>query len=488
MSWINDTRKRLAEGIAGRKFTNPGGAIGTAIRAGNPLGPWSGLMGWFEPNQVNPYLYEALRRALPPLDGSIDRYVTLDGIVGCEGDNDRLVAEIEDFIRTVPVNDAQFGLQAFYTGQGNELYEQGYTVGEYVLGRDGRTIEGMRVADSKGVRFYRTETGLQVWYQPPGTQPPGRGDGTDDVERIIRGNTVAGGFSAARLTGSGYKQLDPRTLIYGVYQPEADNPYGTSLLRSIEFVSQILLSIQNATDRVWQRFGEPPFNITYTTKNRKVTASQLEERKRVLASNLAAAMEGKRKGNSVDFVNAIGADDTIDIEILGATEQVLQIEMPARHMLEQILSKLGLPSWMLGFSWNTSDRSGDAQVEMILQGAKTRWVQREPALRRFVETFLRLRGKTWKPGDWKLVQCLPNLRDELKAAQAGFLRAQTVHMLGGEGDYLESPAEPGSDPNGGRPPKLLTGPLTAKQIMAAIEASNDPADLAARLARLRNAA
>jgi len=485
MSWFTDTRKRLGEGIAGRKFSNPGGAIGTAIRAARPLGPWSGLIGAFEPNQVNPYLYEALRRALPPLDGSIDRYVTLDGIVGVEGDNERLVTLIEDFIANVPVNDAQSSLQAFYTGQGNELYEQGYTVGEFVVGRDGRTIEGMRVADSKGVRFCRDESGLQVWYQPPGTAATGRGDGTDDAERIIRGTATGSAITTSSLTGWGYRKLDPRSLIYGVFQPEADNPYGTSLLRSIEFVSQILLSIQNATDRVWQRFGEPPFNITYTTKNKKVTAAQLEERKRILAANLATAMEGKRKGNSVDFVNAIGPDDTIEIEVLGATEQVLQIEMPARHLLEQILSKLGLPSWMLGFSWNTSDRSGDAQVEMILQGAKTRWEQRAPALRRLIETYLRLQGRTWKPGDWKLVQRLPNLRDELKAAQAGFLRAQTVLMLDGGGEYPDSPAEPGSDPRSGRPSKMLNGPLTAKQLYAAIEASNDPAELAANLARLR---
>src|SRR5688572_14668395 len=77
----------------------------TTISEANQLGPWSGLSQWFVARQVNPYLYEALREAIAPIDGGINRLVTMDGIVRVRGDDEKLVAEIEDFIANVPVND-----------------------------------------------------------------------------------------------------------------------------------------------------------------------------------------------------------------------------------------------------------------------------------------------------------------------------------------------------------------------------------------------
>lgn len=490
MSWATKIRARFGEMFSGRKFANPGGAVATASREAQGQGPFTGMFtDWNNnPQYVNPYLLEALRRALPPLDGGIDRLVTLDGIIGVEGDDGKAVALLEDFIRSVPVNDAQIGLQSFYAGQGNELYEQGHTVGEFVLAKDGRDIEGMRVADSKGIRYQRGEKGLEVWYMPPGVPPKGRGDGTDDAERILRGSVPFAGVDRNILIANGYQQLDGRTLVYAVHRPEADNPYGTSIMRSIEFVSRILLTVQNATDRTWERFGDPTFNVKYKT-NARIDQSELERRKGVLAAALAKALSGKRQGNSVDFVNAVGKEDDIVVEIIGANGTVLEMEQPARHLLEQILAKLGLPSWMFGFSWNTSDRSGDAQVEMILQDAKTRFEQREPALANVCATYLRRRGVTWKRGGWKLVQRLPRLADELKAAQAAFLRGQTALMLSGAGvDPGASPAEPGTDPRGGGQPKLAailrSGKIPFAKLHAAIEAAPDGAALARELDRL----
>ena len=151
-------------------------------------------------------------------------------------------------------------------------------------------------------------------------------------------------------------------------------------------------------------------------------------------------MAAKRKGNAADFVQAIGADDEITITVIGAQDQILEIEMPARHLLEQVVSKFGLPAWMLGFQWSTSERLAEQQSEVVLQESRTRWQRRAPYLTRLVATMLRLRGRSWKAGDWKLVQHLPNLHDELKRAQAGFLLAQTDLMLRGELNATPQPA------------------------------------------------
>jgi hypothetical protein len=490
MSWLSRIRDRLGfsgrnlSGGGGTKFTSGGGTIRAAEREVQAMGPWSGALGQFQARTVNPHLYEALREALPPLDGGIEALVALDGIVRVGGSNKRLVADVRAFIESVAVNDAQFGLQAVYSGMGNEQYEQGFAVSEWTPSKDGRDIAGIRIADSKGVHFLRDTAGMRVFYRPPGAPAGGRRDGTDQVERILRGTAAASRVDSQWLLGHGFAELDTRRLIYSVHAPEADNPYGTSKLRSVEFVSQIILAIQNATDQTWRRFGDPVFDVLYKTKNRSASdPTKLEERKRTIAANLAAALEAKRKGNSADFVNAIGADDDLTVRVLGASEQVLQIEMPARHLLEQVLAKFRIASWVLGYTWNASDRSADGQAEMMLMDGKNRWEARRPYLQRLVETWLRLRGKTWSAGDWFLEQEVPSLRDMLKTAQADFLRAQTVLMLSGAGTP-GSAAEPGSDPRGGGgklAEVLRSGKIPLEALHEAVTKSADAASLAVAL-------
>lgn len=420
----------IRQWLAPRKAANTGGDIATIQREGSPQGPWTPMFSGFEPRKVDPHVYESLRESIGVLDAAIHATVVLDGIVRVQGGNDAIVAEIEDFIGNVPVNDAEVGLQAAFECQGNERYEQGFGIVEWITDKRGRDIVGLRVADSKGICFRRGDAGLETWYRPISV----RQDGTtqlDNIERLLRNRTSV--LDPQTLGGYGYKQLDPARLLYTVNQPEADGPYGTSLLRSLEFNGKTLLTLQNAIDRTWNRFGDPPLLVVYKTANRKVvdTAGELDRRRDTIADNLRKTMEGKAAGNSVDMVQAIGKDDDFTVAVIGAGGQVLELEMPARHLLEQIVAKTQLPPWMLGLQFSTSERMAEQQAGIALQASKTRWVRREPSLRNLVATMLRLRGRTWKKGDWTLVQELPNIQDKLKEAQAGFLIAQTEMMRAG---------------------------------------------------------
>ena len=487
--------------IFSRKSAEPS-AQGVVVHAGRPLGVWQDAIGGYVPREVNPHLYEALREAIPVLDGAINRLVTVDGIIRVRGDNDALVQEIErELMDSIPVNDAEHSLQAFFSSQGGEMYEQGLSVGEMVMDKRGRELIALRVADSKGIAFSRANTGeLLWWYRPPARRRDGRADGTDTVEAVLRG-THPGGEMAGWLTENDYVQLDPSRMVYTALMPEADSPYGTSLLRSMEFVSQILLKIQNATGAAWDRFGDPPFQLIYKVKNRAIAGDQtaLDRRQKALSDSLAKVLNAKRSGNSADFVQAIGAEDEIEIKVIGAQDQILEIEMPAQHMLEQIVAKTGLPSWMLGFHWSTAERLAKYQSEMVLQESRTRFERRLPGLRRVVETFLRGRGRTWKYGDWELYQDLPNLQDELQRAQARFLEAQTALMLSGsisgrqgQGDLRPTPgsgspngddADAESDPGDGNGKQLTIHPddrmdfhfpAPATKTTDAIAASGEP--------------
>ncbi|HZP85856.1 MAG TPA: minor capsid protein, partial [Burkholderiales bacterium] len=170
-----------------------------------------------------------------------------------------------------------------------------------------------------------------------------------------------------------------------------------------------------------------------------------------LATNLATVLDAKRKGNSADFVQAIGADDDIQINVIGAKGEVLQIESPAMHFVEQILAKMPLPGWMVGLTEAQAGRMADQQSEIVLMESKTRFENRLPALNAVVTTWLRSEGIAWKPGDWAIVQDLPNLRDIMKQAQARFLNAQADMMQHTLTDNPQTPtgvtAAMGGDPN-----------------------------------------
>lgn len=413
--------------LRGSKFRNSGGTILAATREAQALGPWSATIAGqgFIPRQVNPWLYEALREAIGLLDGSINALVTLDGIIRVEGDNDALVAEIEDWIESVPINDAEAGLQAFYASQGNEMYEQGCTIGEWVASKDGRDISGLRVADSKGLFFVRGAQGLETWYRPPTAAPASAATGYETVETLLRRSARV---DSAQLLGYGYRKLRAGNLLYAANAPEADNPYGTSKLRSLEFVSQVLLKIDNATGRSWERYGDPPLHLSYKTKNGKLSAEDLEARKVKLQGELAAALQAKAAGNSVDLVTAIGMLDEIAISVIGANGIALNPAEAIGGLRDQVHAKFGVPAWLLGLSDAGGAGQAERQSELVIQAAKTRFAGRKPGLTQTVATMLRLRGRTWKRGDWQLVQELPNLQDMMKRAQAQFLMAQAEQV------------------------------------------------------------
>lgn len=420
--------------FAGTKGASPVSSS-ALVRAQMAMGPWQQALGMFIPREVNPWFLEALRESLGILDGAVNRMVTIDGIIDVEGGNDALVQLIQrELIGAIPVGDKNAGLQAFYTGMGQEQYEQGFSLGEMVFDRRGREIVALRVADSKGVLFHRNlNTGvMESWYLPPMPNALGRRDGTDSVQNVLRNSPRQ--LNVNLIQGRGYEFLKPETLVYSVFNPENDLPYGVSLFRGIEFVSQIMLRMHNATSQAWDRFGDPSFHVSYKTKNRSLKDAPLESRRAKIASDFAGTLNAKRMGNSADFVTAVGADDDIVINIIGGNNQVLSIEMPAQQMFEQILAKTGLASWVLGVQLGRAPAGlADNQAEMMLQDSKTRFESRVPALQGLVTNWLRGRGKTWKPGDWQLVQRLPNLRDELKRAQAKFLEAQTQLMLSNAG-------------------------------------------------------
>lgn len=378
-------------GVTSKAANEPRRTGGFQLRPNDGQGIYTPYFRNFVPRKVEATFYEFLREAIPIMDAAIGRLVSLDGHVVVKGYNDTLVDEIQEWIDHVPVNDIQSGLQAYHQSLTNEAFEQGFGLGEFIPDKKRRDIVGLRVADSKFIKFKRrTGGGIDIFQKADG-----------DLE---------------------YNQLNPASLMYFSINAENQNPYGTPLFRSCEFVAQILATMHNSLLNVWERFGDPSFSLIYKTSKRD--GSDHAARRNQIETEFNTAIRAKRAGKSADFIRAIDKDSDIDIKIIGADGQVLNLEMPARHVEEQIVAKSGLPPWMLALHWSTTERLSNAESEILLADVATRQAAKMPQFERLVKTMLLLRGRTWKKRDWWLEWGQVNLHDMVQQAQARFLNAQ----------------------------------------------------------------
>ena len=400
------------------------------IRANNPQGPWTPYFQDAVMRKVSGDFYEVLREGIPIIDSAIRRLISLNGTIRIIGDNAALVKELEDFCLSVPVNDTQKGIHAFLENTSNETFEQGFGLAEFIATPDMRDIAGLRVADSKQIVFRRNKDGIaEPWYRYQNMTPQRvLANPQALVERIL----TTGYNQTLSIAGVNEVKLNPANKLYFSINNENSDPYGVSIMRSMEFVAKILMTMQNSLMNVWERFGDPSYQVLYKSKR----ASDLLTRQKKINDDFNTAMTSKRAGKSADFVSAIGSEDDLVIKVIGHDNQVLQIAEPSRHVLEQIVSKTNLPAWMLGIYWSTTERMATLEVESALQDAKVRQLAMTPEFLRLFSTVLTLRGKTWKtittdpnkPGDWGFYFETPNLRDVMAMANARFLNAQADMM------------------------------------------------------------
>jgi SPP1 gp7 family putative phage head morphogenesis protein len=370
-------------------------------RAASPSSPWqlrpndgqgaySKYFQSFVPRKIEASFYEFLREAIPIIDAGINKLVNLEGHLEVEGDDAALVDEIQEWLYNVPVNDLQKGLHAFHQNFTAEAFEQGFAIGEFVTDKKRTDIVSLRVADSKYIKFKRSETGIEIYQKADG----------DNQDR----------------------KLTSDNLLYFSINNENQNPYGVPLVRSCEFVSKILATMHNSLANVWERFGDPSFSIIYKTSKRD--GVDLASRRQTIEDEFNTAIRAKREGKSADFVRAIDMNSDIKIDIIGAADQLLEFEVPVRHVQEQIIAKIGLPPWMLGMHWSTTERLSDNEAEILLADIATRQAAKMPYFYNLIRTLLLLRGRTWEKGDWKLKWAQVSLKDILKQAQARFMNAQ----------------------------------------------------------------
>ena len=329
-------------------------------------------------------VYREMREAIPVLDAAVSKMVRLCGgfQVKCR---DRAAEEqLNRFLLTVPCGRGQMGMDSFLGVYLDSLLTYGRAVGELVVA--GGKLRAVCWGDV---------TKLEVQ------------QGENPLETVLWGMDDHG-----RMRPLPYQHL----LLFTTMHPEPAHPYGVSLFRGMPFLADILMKIYNTMGSNWERAG----NIRYSVickGGEDMDPAAVQERGRQVAAEWARAMEDSKNGTVRDFV-AVG---DVKIQVIGSEAPILDSEVPVRQIMEQLVAKTGLPPFLLGLSWSTTERMSTQQADLLTSEL---WALRrtvEPAVRKICQTYLILEGLDDR---FEILWDDISLQDITQEAQADLYRAQ----------------------------------------------------------------
>ena len=100
-----------------------------------------------------------------------------------------------------------------------------------------------------------------------------------------------------------------------------------------------------------------------------------------------------------------------------------------RQLLEQIVARTGLPPFLLGLSWSSTERMSQQQADLLTSELWSLRRTVQPVLERICQLWLALEG--WG-GEAEIVWDEISLQDTVEEARAGLYRAQTAQLTGKE--------------------------------------------------------
>lgn len=329
-------------------------------------------------------IYRQLREAVPVLDAAVGKLVRLSGGFCVKCYSQAAQKRLEEFLRTTPCGYGQVGIDSFLSCYVDSLLTYGRAVGEMIVS-DGR-IRGLCWGDV---------TTLDVC------------EGDSPLDVVLWGPDAQGTLRPLPLQ---------HLLLFTALNPEPKHPYGVSLFRGMPFLADILMRIYAAIGSNWDRAGNVRYSVICKGAE-DLDPAVARERGAQMASEWARAMEDSKNGTVRDFV-AMG---DVQIKVIGGEAPILDSQVPVRQMLEQLVAKTGLPPFLLGLSWSTTERMSTQQADILTSEI---WALRrtvEPVLRKICKTFLAYEGLDDRV---EIVWNDISLQDITQEAQAELYKAQ----------------------------------------------------------------
>lgn len=270
-------------------------------------------------------LYRELREKVPVIDAAVMKLVRLLGEFRIICADEQSQNAMDDFVARVPVGGVSTGLYTFICSYFDQLLTCGKAVGEIVTYEDG---------------------GVAALYNAPaGSVVLRMGDNPVDARMVH--------------SGIGTKEIErPELICVTLLNPLPGTMRGTSILSGLPFVSELLMKIFHCVGQNFERAGNVRFAVTY---NPPAGAGAVNARQRVkeIAEQWSSAM--RDKGRVCDFVSV----GDVNIRAIGADNQILDCDVPIRHVLEQIVAKLSIPPFLLGLSWSSTERMSSQQADIL---------------------------------------------------------------------------------------------------------------------------
>ena len=340
-------------------------------------------------------LYRAVREAVPVVDAAIYKLIRMTGGVSVQCENESAEKLLQEFLKTVPVGRGQYGVNAFLECYLDSLLTSGQAVGEIVPAVGNRDIAALLCARVEDIEIREGDSPLDF--------------------------KICGADEHGKVVELPYQNL----ILFTPLNPETENPYGVSLLRSLPFLTDILMKIYNTLGVNWERCGNVRFAVTCPGGD-GVNAA---ERSQILADEWSRAMRESRSGSVRDFV-AVG---DVSIRVIGEDAPILDSEVPVRQILEQIIAKTGIPPFMLGLSWSSTERMSTQQADLLTTEITAIRRSLTPVVERICRLWLRMHGYTCR---FNVVWDDINLQDEVEEARAALYREQ-ARKLRIENDRVE---------------------------------------------------
>ena len=356
--------------------------------------PFRLLDGYVPLGSAETKLYRSIREAVPVVDAAIMKIIRLTGGFEARCSDAKAQAELNEFIRTVDVGRGQCGLGAFMAQYLDSMITCGRAVGEIVT-RGDREIAAVLCGNVADVLVREGDTPL-------------------DFELCCAGEN-----------GDTVPMPYQNLLLFTPFNPETDSPYGVSMLRSMPFLCGILLKIYQSLGINWERAGNVRFAVVYKPQGDIIDRATAQDRAEQIAKQWSEAMQSSKNGSVRDFV-AVG---DVEVKVIGADNQILDSEVPVRQLLEQIVAKTGLPPFMLGLSWSSTERMSSQQADALTSELEAYRRILTPVIRRICTAFLRSRGYGCTA---EVVWDDITLQDEVEQSKAALYRAQAKKLNGGE--------------------------------------------------------
>ena len=331
-------------------------------------------------------LYDALRTAVPVIDAALRKIVRLTGGFRLCCDNEDAQAILDRFCEYVPVNGAGVSLQLFADQMLGSLLTYGNAAGELLTDENGAVTALMTAHPKK----------LAV-------QPEDGGK----CRFLLR-------------TEQGLRPLKaPERILFAALDPPAGSVYGVSVLRGLPGLSKILLRIFECIGQNYDRAGNIRYAVTYHPDSN--SAAFAKDHAKEIANAWQDGIRAAQYGEVQDFV-AVG---DVQIKVIGAENQLFDTNVPVRQILEQIVSKLSIPPFLLGFSWSTTERMSTQQADILT--SELEYFRRiiTPLLLRTGDAVLHGAGYDLPISvRWENI----NLQDEKELAEARLKNAQAAEI------------------------------------------------------------